>query len=265
MRCRSRRTSHSRSNQLTQSQSTGVQVGLGGRSSGPFTISAPNLSFGSSCFGIPSSKAHLPMWARFRALAHRQVSGQLYEPTSGGLIELVRFPVAFRPPALGFLGILYPPADISLPHSRPTGQGPAHDGVTTFHTYETRPGWGAPLYPGTAVFTRPVRSLRPAPAASQRPVLPPGYHIPSPMAYVTRHHQGFTHVHPSGLPLTCSGRMVRQPLGVNSELHTPPLPVTHVGAGTGIEHSPGTTPSSEAPFEQSSRHVRPRVARSSRS
>ena len=120
----------------------------GGRSSGPFTISAPNLSFGSSGFGIPSSKAHLPMWARFRALAHRQVSGQLYEPTSGGLIELVRFPVAFRPPALGFLGILYPPADISLPHSRPTGQGPAHDGVTTFHTHETRPGWGAPSTPG---------------------------------------------------------------------------------------------------------------------
>jgi hypothetical protein len=47
-----------------------------------------------------SSKAHLPKWARFRARAHGPVSGQLYEPTSGGLIDLVRFPVAFRPPAL---------------------------------------------------------------------------------------------------------------------------------------------------------------------
>ena len=204
------------------------------------------------------------MWARFRALAHRQVSGQLYEPTSGGLIELVRFPVAFRPPALGFLGILYPPADISLPHSRPTGQGPAHDGVTTFHTHETRPGWGAPSTPGRRCspgrYDLSGRRL-PLPSDQSCPRLP--HSIAE--AYVTRHHQGFTHVHPSGLPLTCSGRMVRQPLGLDSELHTPPLPVTHVGAGTGIEHSPGTTRSSEPPFEQSSRHVRPRVAQSSRS
>ena len=82
--------------------------------------------------------------------------------------------------------------------------------------------------------------------------------------HVTRHHQGFIRIHPSGLPLTCSRRMARQPLGLNSELHTPPLPVTHVGAGTGVEHSPGTTRSSEPPFEQSSRHVRPRVARPTR-
>ena len=129
-----------------------------------------------------SSKAHLPKWARFRARAHRPVSGQLYEPTSGGLADLVRFPVAFRPPALAFwasctrreLGPSLPPAYRHTTSARriPTGLP---------RSTRTRPDrGGCPLDPGTAVFTRPVRSPRPAPAASQRPVLPPGYHIPSP-------------------------------------------------------------------------------------
>ena len=121
---------------------------------------------------------------------------------------------------------------------------------------------GCPLYPGTAVSTRPVeltgRRLPLPSAANPAPRLP--HSIAE--ANFTRHHQGFIRIHPSGLPLTCSRRMARRPLGLNSELHTPPLPVTHVEAGTGIEHSPGTTRSSEPPSGQSSRHVRPRVARS---
>jgi hypothetical protein len=63
---------------------------------------------------------------------------------------------------------------------------------------------------------------------------------------VTRHHQGFTHVHPSGLPLACGPRTERGPLGVFSELRTPPLPAAHVGAGTGLGHWPGITPSASA-------------------
>ena len=39
-----------------------------------------------------------------------------------------------------------PAVDFSLPHGRPTGHDcPAHDGVATFHTSETRPGWVPPL------------------------------------------------------------------------------------------------------------------------
>jgi hypothetical protein len=63
---------------------------------------------------------------------------------------------------------------------------------------------------------------------------------------VTRHHQGFTHVHPSGLPLACGPRTERGPLGVFSELRTPPLPAAHVRAGTGLGHWPGITPSASA-------------------
>jgi hypothetical protein len=66
---------------------------------------------------------------------------------------------------------------------------------------------------------------------------------PSPRLTLTRRHQGFAGVHPSGLPLTCDHRMERRPLGLNSELRTPPSPVAHVRAGTGIEHSPGATSS----------------------
>ena len=56
---------------------------------------------------------------------------------------------------------------------------------------------------------------------------------------LTRCHQRFTHVHPSGLPLACAPRMDQGPLGLSPELRTPPLPATHVRAGTGHEHCPG--------------------------
>ena len=120
---------------------------------------------------------------------------------------------------------------------------------------------GAPFTPGRRC--SPDRLSSPA-GACRSPAASPALRLPHSIAEAnfTRHHQGFIRIHPSGLPLTCSRRMARRPLGLNFELHTPPLPVTHVGAGTGIEHSPGTTRSSEPPFEQSSRHVRPRVARS---
>ena len=63
---------------------------------------------------------------------------------------------------------------------------------------------------------------------------------------VTRPHQGFTRVHPSGLPLACDPQTDRGSLGVFSELRTPPLPATHVRAGTGHGHWPGITPSASA-------------------
>ncbi|WP_433192170.1 hypothetical protein ACQP1G_25900 [Nocardia sp. CA-107356] len=64
-------------------------------------------------------------------------------------------------------------------------------GVTTFRTCETRPGWapsssrdGGALPLGPRIFA--------APAASQRPVLFPRYHIPSAEVTVTRRQRGFT-------------------------------------------------------------------------
>jgi hypothetical protein len=109
IRCRSRRTSRSQSDQSTQSQSTVSRPVSGARPSGPFTISAPNLSFGSSCFGKPfvkGSPAHV---------------GALSRPgTRPGIRPVIRTDQrrADRPRSLscrlsaagiGFLGILYPP------------------------------------------------------------------------------------------------------------------------------------------------------------
>jgi hypothetical protein len=47
----------------------------------------------------------------------------------------------------------------------------------------------------------------------------------------------------------CGPRMEQGPLGFFPELRTPPLPATHVRAGTGQEHGPGATqqPSSDGP------------------
>ena len=73
------------------------------------------------------------------------------------------------------------------------------------------------------------------PAASPTP----RSNIPPPGLTLTRRHQGFAHAHPSGLPLTCDPRTGRESLGLNPELRTPPLPATHVRAGTGSNTSPG--------------------------
>ena len=50
-----------------------------------------------------------------------------------------------------FLGVLFP-LGIGLPHGRPTGPpatvGPDRNGVSTFHTHETRPDRVPPTTPG---------------------------------------------------------------------------------------------------------------------
>lgn len=69
-------------------------------------------------------------------------------------------------------------------------------------------------------------------------------------------------IHPSGLALTCSPRMERGPSGLNPELRTPPLPVTHVRAGRGqrARTSNYTTDIAGPPTCEFTRYVRPRVA-----
>jgi len=95
---------------------------------------------------------------------------------------LPRFPAAFRPPAFASGTVL-----------RPLGNGAVlAEGLprTNFGLRTpsglSRCAWvrcdrvGRPLDPGTAVFTRPMGTLRSAPAASQRPVLDPAttFHLP---------------------------------------------------------------------------------------
>jgi len=92
------------------------------------------------------------------------------------------------------------------------------------------------------VFTRPTKILRPPLAVPPRPGPAPGSPSHLPRLWVTRHQRGFTHVRPSGLPLACAPGWNGTRFGFFPELRTPQLPATHVRAGTGLEHWPGTTP-----------------------
>jgi hypothetical protein len=173
-----------------------------------------------------------------------------------------RFPVAFRLPAFASRVILSPLGDwaslaVGLPGGARTPSG--------FHVSHARvaTGEGALSTPGTTVLTRPIASLRPPPAASQRqcPYTPAEH--PSSGAKLDEASLRVHCIHPSGLPLACGPRMERGPLGFSPELRTPPLPATHVRVGTGLEHWPGTTQSTSSvdpPSYKSTRIVRPRVA-----
>jgi hypothetical protein len=135
-----------------------------------------------------------------------------------------------------FLVILCPPGiwaflAVGLPALLP---GPDPDGVATFRAHELRPGWvpslprglrcphGRQVISGRRMPPCSGPSLYPRPATHHRRLL------------ITRHHQGFTVVHPSGLPLACGPRVEREPSGLSPGLHTPPLPAAHAGVGTGI-------------------------------
>jgi len=189
----------------------------GGRSSGPFTISAPNLSFGSSGVADSSSKAHLPTWARFRARARGPVSGQLYEPTSGGLIDLVRFRVAFRPPALASwasctrrgLGPSLPPA-----YRHPTSEWRTPTGFPCSTRMRHDWGWVPSIPRGRWCPHGRARSLA---AICRLPTARPlssRRSAPSRDVWLTRHQRGFTGIHPMpSLPLACGPRTERALLG----------------------------------------------------
>lgn len=139
------------------------------------------------------------------------------------------------------LGHPLPAGELGLPHGRLTG--PCHqvsdpNGVVTFRTHEMRPERVPSLPRGQRCpHDRQVISGRRLPHPSGR-VPRPQRSIPSPGLLLTRHHRGFTSVHPPGLPLACDPRMEQGPLGFSPELHTPPLPATHVRVGTGVGHLP---------------------------
>jgi hypothetical protein len=111
------------------------------------------------------------------------------------------------------------------------------DGVSTFHTRKMRLG-RAPSLPRDQRYPPPgprspgvaSRLSTPGPAAAA--------YMPSHSLNLTGHRQGFTHVRPSSLPLTCGSSMAEAPLGLNAQLHTPPLPATHVSAGTSLDTGP---------------------------
>ena len=113
----------------------------------------------------------------------------------------------------------------------PTHTGPDPDGVTAFRTHEQRPGWVPPIPRGQVVLTRPGR------LPDRHPPLPSGQSLnPATTSHHARlsftgHQQGFTHVHPSGLPLATAPGMEPAALRLPLELRTPPSPAAHVEGG----------------------------------
>jgi hypothetical protein len=121
-----------------------------------------------------------------------------------------------------FLSILFPPRDsapltIGLPTRRPDPTGFPR----STHTRYDR--GGRPLYPETSGVR--TTGLWPPVAACrhcQRPGPITRVLDPSPGLQITRRHQGFIRIRPSGLPLAGSlPRTERGPLGFFPELRTP--------------------------------------------
>ena len=179
--------------------------------------------------------AHLTTSAPFRVRAYAHIRPVNRDGRRRASHDV---PVSCRLSATGirFLVILCPLGNwafltVGLPVLLP---GPDPDGVATFRAHELRPGWvpslprglrcphGRQVIPGRRTPPCSGPSLYPRPATHHRRLL------------ITRHHQGFTVVHPSGLPLACDPRVEREPSGLSPELHTPPSPAAHVGVGTGI-------------------------------
>src|SRR5664280_563918 len=106
----------------------------------------------------------------------------------------------------------------------------------------------------------PVAACRFSTASSYTPAL-----LPSPGAHSDETSSGVQLRSPIGLLLTCGPWMEQGPLGLNPELRTPPLPATHVRAGTGhrAQARNYTTDKVGPPICEFTRYVRPRVATSS--
>jgi hypothetical protein len=142
---------------------------------------------------------------------------------------------------------------------RPPKTGPQRGCHVSHH--ELWPGW-VPRCPGDCGARTTGAIGRPSHAPFQRPVPIPQHRIHHLRLKLTRHQSRVHNVHPSRLPLACDPRMERQPLGLNPELHTPPLPAAHVEVGTGTRALPGlrhhhqTSP----PFYVTTHYVRLRVA-----
>jgi len=175
-------------------------------------------------------------------------------------------PVAFRPPASASWTSC--PAEGFRPsYDRPTG--PRRPGPRRgFHVPRTREtaGVGAPYTPRPAVFPRPALTARsPLAAPSSGQALSPRCSSRRPGLEITRHHQGFTRVHPSGLPLARLLPQTEQgPLGFYPGLRTPTDTARRRTPGRGSIWNTDRelrTRHDRPPICESTRHARPRVAR----
>jgi hypothetical protein len=150
-----------------------------------------------------------------------------------------RFPVAVRLPAFASWSSF--PRRGTGPSSQSAYRTPKTgsdlDGIVTFRTHETRPG----RVPSIPRGLRCPHDRKASPTATRRITttksLNPGPTTTNPGTLITRH-QPRVHTHS---PVRSSPHLWPPggtgPLGLLAELHTPPLPATHVGMGTGTRHN----------------------------
>src|SRR6202043_4034274 len=170
------------------------------------------------------SKAHLPTSAPLRAQPPPLVSDRF--PMITAQEERRHHDHKSRClSAIGirFLSILFPPRNSApLTIGLPTPKSRTRRG---FHVPRTRDttGEGALYTPRPPELARPACGLRsPLAATASGQVLSPGFSTRLPGLQITRRHQGFIRIRPSGLPLARSlPRTVRGPLGFFPELRTP--------------------------------------------
>ena len=193
-----------------------------------------NLSFGSGVVVIVSSQAHLAHVSTLSGPGTSPVSGQLSEPTAWRR----------RPCCLGFLLPFGHRHSLLGPSCSRRGVRPSSRSAYRATSARTPTGFprstctrhdrgGCPLYPGAAVFTRPAMPPgRRLPLLNGQPCTPAQHPI-RPGLTIDEASSG---VH-SRSPVRSSPRLWPPDgtgvLGLSPELRTPPLPATHVKAGTG--------------------------------
>ena len=260
IRCRNRRTSASARRQSTWRQRSAS-------SSGPLTTtSVSSLSFGSGIsvifFSTGSPDRVSTLSSPGTRLGIRPV---IRDRQPGGASHHV--PVSCRLSAAGirFSVIPFPPRDRLSSRSAHRPKGRTSDGVTAFRTHELRPGWVPPITRGQMVLIPAGSPPRPAPAASSDQSLNPATTSHHARLSFTGHQQGFTHVHPSGLPLAHAPGMEPAALRLPPELRTPPSPATHVRgrdrpSSTDLELPLNSHPSISNPVVHSMRATSRRTA-----
>jgi len=157
----------------------------------------PNLSFGSGVTVIVAPQTHP---THVSALAGPGITRirPVIRDDRWKTDHSAPVPVAFQQPAFASWAVLRPlgisaSLTVGLPDRNRSGPQRGYHVPLARDTT----GQGAPSTPGTAVFKRPDRCLRPPPAASQRPVPTPRHCNHHPGLILTRRRQGFNYVHPS--------------------------------------------------------------------
>ena len=176
------------------------------------------------------------------------------------------FPLRFRC-RHSLLGHPIPARELSSPCGRLTGQDHPPGPRRGYHVPHARAatGVGAPYNPRTVVLARPGR------LPDRHPPLPSGQSLnPATTSHHARlsftgHQQGFTHVHPSGLPLARAPGVEPATLRLPPELRAPPSPATHVRGGdrpssTDLELPLNSHPSISNPVVHSMRATSRRTA-----